>query len=168
MNTTTDREFGWDDEIEKDGSDFVLLPEGDYDFTVKSFQRGRHNGSEKLPACNKAELTITIWGKEDSVDVKHNLFLHSKVEGMLSAFFTAIGQKKYGEKLKMNWNTVVGAKGKCHVYVDTYTGNDNKEYKSNKIRKFYAPDAKVQTASPQPNTSQTSPPQNQWSNASWS
>lgn len=167
MSNTTEREFGWDDEIAKDGEAFPLLPEGDYDFTVKSFQRGRHNGSEKLPACNKAELTITIWGKEDVVDVKHNLFLHSKVEGMLSAFFTSIGQKKHGEKLKMNWNTVVGAKGKCHVYIDTYTYN-GQEYQSNKIKKFYVPDANIQTASPQPNTAQSTPPTNQWSNASWS
>lgn len=77
-----EREFAWDDEIEKDGGEFPLLPEGDYNFTVKSFQRGRHSGSEKLPPCNKAELTITIWGENESVDIKHNLFLHSKVEGI--------------------------------------------------------------------------------------
>lgn len=165
-----EREFSWDDEIEKDGGGYTLLPEGDYDFTVKSFQRGRHGGSAKLPPCNKAELTITIWGKDDSVDIKHNLFLHSKVEGMLSAFFTAIGQKKPGEKLKMDWNSVVGAKGKCHVYIDKYTGDNGKEFTSNKIKKFYAPDAKVQSASPQPVTPQSAaqPQQNQWSNASWS
>lgn len=160
-----ERELSWDDEIEKDGGEFPLLPEGDYDFTVKSFQRGRHNGSEKIPPCNKAELTITIWGKNESVNVKHNLFLHSKVEGMLSAFFTAIGQKKHGEKLKMNWNTVVGARGKCHVYVDEYTGKNGTKYTSNKIKKFYAPDADITTASPQPKTAGSS---NKWSNASWS
>lgn len=161
-----ERELSWDDEIEKDGGEYSLLPEGDYDFTVKSFQRGRHSGSEKLPPCNKAELTITIWGQNESVDIKHNLFLHSKVEGMLSAFFTAIGQKKHGEKLKMNWNAVVGAKGKCHVYVDKYTRKDGKEYTSNKIKKFYAPDANITTVSPQPKNSGAT--QNEWSNASWS
>ena len=44
-----ERELDWNDEIEKD-SDFTLLPEGDYDFTVESFERGRHPGSDKLPA----------------------------------------------------------------------------------------------------------------------
>ena len=161
-----ERELSWDDEIEKESGEFSILPEGDYDFTVKSFQRGRHNGSEKLPPCNKAELTITIWGQNESIDIKHNLFLHSKVEGMLSAFFTAIGQKKPGEKLKMNWNTVVGAKGKCHVYVDKYMNKNGTEYTSNKIKKFYTPDADIQTISPQPKTAETS--SNQWSNASWS
>ncbi len=161
-----EREFSWDDEIEKDGGEYPLLPEGDYNFTVKSFQRGRHSGSKKLPPCNKAELTITIWGENESVDVKHNLFLHSKVEGMLSAFFTAIGQKKHGEKLKMNWNAVVGATGKCHVYVDKYTGKNGVEYTSNKIKKFYAPDADIKTANSQQTASE--PSESKWSNASWS
>lgn len=161
-----EREFAWDDEIEKDGNEYPLLPEGDYNFTVKAFQRGRHSGSEKLPPCNKAELTITIWGKNESVDIKHNLFLHSKVEGLLSAFFTAIGQKKHGEKLKMNWNTVVGATGKCHVYVDKYKGKNGTDYTSNKIKNFYAPDADIQTVSPQQKAAE--PSSSQWSNASWS
>ena len=42
------RELGWDDEIEK-GADYVLLPEGEYDFTIESFER-----SDKVPACPRA------------------------------------------------------------------------------------------------------------------
>ena len=45
----TERELNWDDTIEKDNQ-FVLLPEGDYNFTVESFDRARHPGSEKIPA----------------------------------------------------------------------------------------------------------------------
>lgn len=132
-----ERELGWDDEIEKDGGDYVLLPEGDYDFTVKSFQRGRHNGSEKLPPCPKAILTLTVWGPDNSVDITHNLFLHSKTEGLISEFFRAIGLKKHGEKLKMDWSAVTGARGKCHVFVDTYTNKNGNQAQSNKIKKFY-------------------------------
>lgn len=54
-----ERELGWDDEITKD-DDFALLPEGDYNFTVVKFNRGRHNGSAKLPACNKAEIELKV------------------------------------------------------------------------------------------------------------
>ena len=43
-----ERELGWDDEIEKDSGEFILLPEGDYDFTVESFERSRHGGSENF------------------------------------------------------------------------------------------------------------------------
>ena len=119
-----DRELSWDDEIEKDGSDFVILPEGDYDFTVTGFERGRHNGSAKLPACNKAILTVKIEGSEGTTTIKHNLFLHSKCEGLLCAFFTSIGQRKRGEKLRMNWVRVVGSHGKCHVGIHEYQGRD--------------------------------------------
>ena len=88
-----ERELGWDDEIEKDSEDFLLLPEGDYDFVVESFERGRHNGSEKLPACNKAMLKLRIDTPDGTALINHNLFLHTKTEGMISAFFTSIGQK---------------------------------------------------------------------------
>lgn len=132
-----ERAFGWDDEIEKDGSDFILLPEGDYEFTVESFERARHNGSEKLPPCNKAILKLRIETPEGVALVTHNLFLHTKTEGMISAFFTAIGQKKKGEKIKMNWNAVIGAKGKCKICIHEWTGDDGETRQGNQVKKFY-------------------------------
>ena len=33
--------MGWDDQIENDGQEFIILPEGDYNFTVTEFERGR-------------------------------------------------------------------------------------------------------------------------------
>ena len=114
MNNDMEREFGWDDVIEKDGGDFVLLPEGDYNFTVTKFERGRFNGSDKMPACNQAKLELTIHSLEyGDVTVFHTLFLHTKTEGLLSNFFAGIGQKKKGERARMNWNAVVGSRGKC-------------------------------------------------------
>jgi hypothetical protein len=138
-----ERELGWDDQIENDGSDFVLLPEGDYNFEVVSFERGRHNGSDKLPPCNKATVNIKVKGAEGETVIKHNLFLHSKTEGMLCAFFTAIGQRKHGEKVTMNWNAVPGSVGRCKVGIKKYEG---KEY--NEIKKFYEP-AEGQPSGPQ-------------------
>lgn len=132
-----ERELGWDDEIEKDGSDFILLPEGDYDFAVESFERGRHNGSEKLPACNKAILKLRIDTPDGTALINHNLFLHTKTEGMISAFFTSIGQKKKGEKVKMNWNAVIGAKGRCKVSIHEWTGTDGEKHQGNNIKRFY-------------------------------
>lgn len=129
-----EREFGWDDTIQQDSADFVLLPEGLYNFVVKGFERGRHmpnpQNPGKLPACNKATVSIEIDAAEGSTVLKHNLFLHSSTEGMLSAFFAAIGQKKKGEPLKMNWQTIVGARGVCKVGIRTYNGNQYNEVKS--------------------------------------
>lgn len=134
-----DKELDWDDVIEKE-NDFTLLPEGDYDFTVTAFERARHEGSDNIPPCKKAIVSIHIDSPKGSTTIKHYLFLHSKCEGKLSAFFIGIGQKKPGEPLRMNWNNVIGAKGRCHVYIDNWkhkvTGED---MQSNKIRKFYEP-----------------------------
>lgn len=138
-NNTVDRELGWDEEINKE-SEFTLLPEGDYDFSIVSFERGRHPGSAKLPPCNKAIVKIKIDGGElGNTTIQHNLFLHTKCEGMLSEFFIAIGLKKHGEKLAMNWNVVPGKTGRCKVYIDKYTRNDGTQGQSNKIRRFLEP-----------------------------
>ena len=132
-----ERELGWEDTITKDASDFILLPEGDYNFIVESFERGRHNGSEKFPPCNKAILMLRIDAPEGTAKIIHNLFLHSKTEGMLSAFFTCIGQKKKGEPLKMNWGLVPSSSGRCRVGVHAYKNKDGEDRKNNEIKKFY-------------------------------
>lgn len=49
---------------------------------------------------------------------------------MLSAFFAAIGQKKKGEPLRMNWNTIIGATGVCKVGTRQYKENNYNEVKS--------------------------------------
>lgn len=133
-----ERELGWDDEIEKDGGDFTLLPAGDYNFTVTKFERGRFAGSAKMPACNQAKLELTVHSPEHGdVVVFHNLFLHTKTEGLLSNFFAGIGQKKKGERLRMNWNTVIGSKGKLQLEINKFTGNDGQERTNNQVKKFY-------------------------------
>lgn len=139
MSDFNEREIGWDDLIEKE-SEYTLLPEGDYDFTVKSLKRSRHNGSAKLPACNKAELEIEVVdGNGNKGLIYHNLFLHTKTEGMLSAFFIAIGQKKHGEPLRPNWNAITGAKGRCKVIINEWTNDKGETRSNNQIQKFYEP-----------------------------
>ena len=133
-------ELDWDSEISHD-SEFVLLPDGEYYFTVKKFDRARHNGSDKLPPCNKAVLTLEVTDGKNKTTIEHNLFLHQKTEGFLCEFFTAIGHRKHGEPLRMNWPAVVGAKGRCKVYVDKWTGRDGQQKEANKIKKFVEPKA---------------------------
>lgn len=137
MSQEVERELGWDDEIEKEGGGFILLPAGDYNFTVEKFERGRFQGSEKMPPCNQAKLTLTIHSPEHGdATVFHNLMLHTKTEGFLSNFFTGIGQKKPGEKLRMNWNTVTGAKGRCKVVQNHYKSK-GEDRVNNQIDTFY-------------------------------
>lgn len=136
-----ERELGWDDEIEKDGGDFIVLPAGDYNFSVTKFERGRFAGSAKMPACNQAKLYLTVHSPEHGdVVIFHTLLLHTKTEGFLSNFFTGIGQKKKGEKLRMNWNTVIGSKGKLKLKINKFTGRDGEEKTNNEVQTFYPPE----------------------------
>jgi hypothetical protein len=135
------RELGWDDTIEKD-PEFSLLPAGEYNFEVISFERGRHNGSEKLPPCNKAILKVRFEAPDGSAASTFdcNLFLHSTQEGKLCSFFTAIGQRKHGEKLQMNWNKVVGATGRAKIKIRDWNDKDGNKQQSNDVQRWLEPD----------------------------
>ena len=145
-----DRGFDWNDVIENDSS-FTLLPEGVYPFTVVSFERGEHAGSDKIPPCKKAVLTIELdGGALGTTEITENLFLHSKQEWKLCQFFTAIGQRKKGEQMRMNWQAVPGAKGWAEVVVNKYKNRDGEDRQNNRVGKYLDP-AEVrpaQTAAP--------------------
>lgn len=143
MAEFNDIAMSWDDSIEND-SEFVLLSEGDYDFIVVDFERKRFEGSAKMSACPQAAVTIKLFDKsapdKGSTTIVHNLFLNRKCEGLLCAFFTAIGDRKHGEQLKPNWNGIKGKSGRCKVIVKKWTSNkDGSEKQSNEIAKFYGP-----------------------------
>jgi hypothetical protein len=136
---TADRELGWNDPIENDGSDWVLLPAGEYPFRVEGLERKRFEGSAKLPPCNEACLTVEVGDAEASTTIQHRLYLHSKTEGLLCAFFRAIGARKHGERVVMDWGKVIGATGRCKVGVREWTAKDGGIKTSNQIEKFLDP-----------------------------
>lgn len=132
----------WDDAIENDGQEFVILPEGDYNFTVVDFERGRFPGSAKIPACNKATLTLQVNTADGTATIKTDLILYRSLEWRISSFFRCIGQKKHGERLVMNWNAVVGSRGRAHFKPRNYTDRDGNERQANDVDKFYDWDEK--------------------------
>lgn len=137
MNQEQGHELGWDDEIEQESS-WILLPEGDYRFTVEKYIRARHAGSEKIPPCNKAIVSFRVFdGKGNSVLITENLFLHTSMEWKLSEFFASIGMKQKGEKARMNWNEVYNKSGVCHVKIRNYKKKDNSDGQANQIDKLY-------------------------------
>lgn len=135
-----ERELNWDDQIENEGQEFVLFPEGSYDFEVTAFERTRYNGGDKIPPCNQATLTVKITAPDGkSTSLKSNLLLHSKVEWKLCEFFTSIGQRKKGEKVSMNWNAVIGSRGRCEVGVRNWKKDDGTPMQNNEIKKYLEP-----------------------------
>lgn len=137
-------ELDWDSEIENEGSEFIVAEPGDYDFVVTAFERGRFQGSAKMSPCNQAKLTIRleIPGGNGTCEIKYNLFLHSKSEWKLCEFFTSIGQRQSGQRVAMNWNAVIGSRGRCKVSKRSFESNkDGKTLWTNDIDKFYPPQA---------------------------
>lgn len=130
-------ELDWEDEISNEGGEYVLLEEGDYNFTVAAFERGRFPGSAKIPACKKATLTLAVNANEGTATVKYDLILYSTLEWKICEFFRSIGQKKHGEKVAMNWGSVIGSKGRARFVPRSYTKKDGSTGVVNNVEKFY-------------------------------
>lgn len=128
----------WNDSLVTDGQEFITLDEGDYNFVVTGFERGRYPGSEKIPTCNKAILTLAVHTDDGKLAiVKLNLILYRSLEWRISGFFRCIGQKKRGERLVMDWNKVLGSKGRAHFTRRSYIGRDGEEHQTNDVERFY-------------------------------
>ena len=125
MNEMNNEGFalGWDDEFTNEQQEFVLLPEGEYPFEVTQMER-----------AHKGDTTVT-----------HRLYLHTKTQGLLGAFFESIGQCKRGETFRPRWNEVVGAKGICKLGVREYTKQSGPHAgetgQSNEVQRFLPPPA---------------------------
>lgn len=127
--------LGWEDEIEQD-SQFVELPEGDYDFSVDHYERAEFNGSDKIPPCHQANVFLNILLPDgNTVQVRDTLILHTKMEWKLSSFFASIGLKKKGERVQMKWNQIAGRKGRCKISLDPDKSNPDRKY--NHVRTYY-------------------------------
>jgi len=139
---TDNRIMDWDDVLESDGAEFVVLPEGDYTFTITNFERGRFPGSAKIPACNKATISINIDNDIGVATARFDLILYRTLEWKIASFFRCIGQKKHGEKVAMNWNGIIGARGRAHIKPRTYQkGNEDRQV--NDVERFYDYDESV-------------------------
>ena len=128
------REYSWDDEIRSEDA-FTLLDAGDYEFEIVKYERARHEGSEKIPPCNKAVVTFKVG---DTI-LTENFLLCSTLEWKLSQLFLSVGLKRHGEPLRMNWAALPGRRGVCKVIVHKYM-KEGSEREINRIDKLYAYD----------------------------
>ena len=145
MDNNQNMIMDWNDAIVEDGQEFITLEEGDYNFTVTAFERGRFPGSTKIPACNKATITVVVDTPEGRASVKFDLILYRTLEWRISSFFRSIGQKKHGERLVMDWNKVIGSRGRAHFKPRTYTNSYGEEKTANDVDRFIDYDPKFFT-----------------------
>ena len=150
MNEYENRELGWDEEVEDSGGSYPMVAAGDYQFTVRAFERGRYEGGNKIPACNQAILTIDVTNGQESTTIPTKLLLFSTLQWKLAQFFKAIGAPEVDGRVKMNWNLVPGATGRCKVGVRKYKNKNEETKEANEITEFYAAERTEQPAAPAP------------------
>lgn len=124
-------------------SQYVDIPDGTYDFKVESIERGQHNGSDKIPPCNKMIVRLGIKMPDGSEpQIQEQFILWSTMEWKLSAFFISIGMKKKGEPMPTcNWMTEIpGRTGCCEVKKQPDKNDPSKTYTH--VDKFLEPQAK--------------------------
>lgn len=135
--------FGWDDEVNE--SEFEIIPDGDYAFTVSAFEKAYFepkSADSKIGACQQANIEFTInWrnsaGIERTNKVIHKLKLWRSLEFLIYQFFESIGLRKKGDGTTvMPWNQIVGRTGICQIGHHT----DSKGTDYNDIVKCYTPD----------------------------
>lgn len=136
----TGRELDWDDEVES-GQEYVLLPNGDYDFCVESFERARFEGNEKVPPCKRAILKLSIKSAEGDATVNESLLLYDKMEWKLAEFFLSIGAQENEGKVRMNWSTVPMSTGRATIGTRADKKDPDKKY--NCVKKFLPKEKKT-------------------------
>ncbi len=138
--------IGWDDEVsdadagikgsgEKDA--LVVLPEGEYSFTVNKVERGSFGGSAKLPPCGMVKVGVILDGDDKGHGyATTRFFMHTKTLWRIYEFLTALGLHKPDDgATRIPWNKVEkGMTGRCKVKVHTHDGKE-----SNEVAKWIAP-----------------------------
>ena len=113
----------WDSEIEES---YIDLPDGDYNYKVVGLEKQQYEPkatSKIKDPCHMVLVSVEVDGGDEGnprLDIR--LILHSKTQGLLTAFFRSIGTMKKGDKLKMNWN-IQGKTGKLRIKHEDYNGN---------------------------------------------
>lgn len=124
-------------------SQFVEIPDGEYDFKVEDVERGQYNGSEKIPPCNAMRVNLEISMPDGGKGhISENFPLWDNMEWKLSEFFISIGMKKKGEPMPAcNWFTEVpGRTGRCRVVQKPGKKDPSKKFSN--VDKFLEPQAK--------------------------
>lgn len=136
-NQGQDQELGWNDTITADAREFIILPDGDYKFTVAAVEKARFNGSDKMAACNVANISLRVYTDlvpQGFVIIKHRLNMLASREWQIAEFFTGLGLKKKGQPLNIDFPKTIGMQGLCKV--GSHPDKKNNIY--NDIKKIYS------------------------------
>jgi len=121
--------LGWEDEIESD-EQFIKLEPGDYKFTISHYDKEHYvpKAGGKLPECDMAVVHFDIISPKGTTSIKDSFQLCSKMIWKISALYRAVGLKKHGEKVSMQWDKLPGLTGLCSVTLDEDPNDSSKSY----------------------------------------
>ena len=141
--------LSWDADLDENEAveqqkenDFVLLPKGDYDFTVKKLEKDYYNAKpdSKIPSCPVARVHLIIKTEEgDAAYFRESLFLYSGNKWQLFQFFTCLGLRRHGDGTsKMPWDDVEGSTGRATIGQRDYM-KDGEKKTCNTVKKWLDP-----------------------------
>ena len=98
---------------EADEGGFVILPDGEYPFTVTKMDKERFSGSENISPCWLAIVTLQVDGGElGRANVFHRLYMVKKQAWKVKQLFVGVGLvDKDAKSFAPPWNQLIGASG---------------------------------------------------------
>lgn len=125
---------------------WTLLPEGFYPFRVERMERERYQGSQKMPQCPMAKLTLAVAGTDGrETAVQQRLYITRNQLWKVSRFMEAVGRGRNADgKVIIDWGGIEGAGGFVKLKVRSYTGRDGQERQTNDVEWFVKPEEQQQ------------------------
>lgn len=121
---------------------WTLLPEGFYPFRVERMERERYQGSQKMPQCPMAKLTLSVTGADGrDTAVQQRLYITRNQLWKVSRFMESVGRgRNEAGKVIIDWGGIEGAAGWVKLKVRSYTGRDGQERQTNDVEWFVKPE----------------------------
>ena len=121
---------------------WTLLPEGFYPFRVEKMERERYQGSQKMPQCPMAKLTLAVTGADGrDTAVQQRLYITRNQLWKVSRFMESVGRGRNGAgKVIIDWGGIEGSTGWVKLKVRSYTGRDGQERQTNDVEWFVKPE----------------------------
>ena len=141
MTSIDNSVMDWNDVIEDDGQEYFLLLKGIITSLLLILKKEDSLVVQKFLLQIKKQNQFKFFSEMGVASMKFDLILSKALNWKLSAFFRSIFQKKV-VKITMDWNKVLGAKGRAHIKQKVYTNQSNEEKNINDLDYFIDYDEK--------------------------
>jgi hypothetical protein len=137
--------FGWEDKVDPAEKPRPIVPEGPAMFTVLDWKRDRGNcgkyGTQNV-AKIKMLVSTMVEGDNTEAEIEENIWLVQDLKWKFLQFFTAIGQRKHGDKGEFvaNWSKIKGEVGRCVINHREFDKRDGSKGIAHNIKEFLAPE----------------------------